>query len=205
VWDVGANVGAVSLLCARQGAARVLAFEPADANLVRLEEHRWANPGVASLIEVIPVAVSDADGETELLVGDAGAEAQIVGQGMHLWHDSKDGARAITVRTILLDSLLNDSRPGPAILKIDVEGAEELVLNGARRVLRQCRPAVVLEVHTVSAYRRCTEVLKQAGYNIRQIVGRRLRESGDEAIAYGHVLALHAEAGLKEGGRCHAC
>lgn len=191
VWDIGANVGIVSLLCAQHGATSVVAFEPGEVNIARLEEHRQANPLVAARIRVIPAAVSDVDGEVELLAGEIGAEAQISARGVQLWHDRHHGARAVTVKTIRLDSLLAESRPG--LLKIDVEGAESLVLAGAHHLLRHTRPTIVLEVHNQDAYRACVDLLKAAGYTIRVIVERHLRDLNDEAISYGHLLAMPAE------------
>jgi FkbM family methyltransferase len=161
-------------------------------NVARLEEHRQANPLVATRIEVIPAAVSDVDGEAELLAGDAGAEGQIAGRGVQLWHERHHGARAVTVKTIRLDSLFGESRPG--LLKIDVEGAEVLVLAGAHHLLRHSRPAIVLEVHNQDTYRASVDLLKAAQYAVREIVGRHLRDVNDEAISYGHLLAMPAEA-----------
>lgn len=193
VWDIGANVGVVSLLCARHGATRVVAFEPAGVNVAHLEDHRQANPHVASRIEVIPAAVSDVDGEAELLAGDVSAEGQITSRGVQLWHEPHRGARAVTVKTIRLDSLLAEGRHGPGLLKIDVEGAEVLVLAGAQHLLRHSRPAIVLEVHNQDAGRRCVDLLHAAGYAVRQIAGRHVRDLSDEAISYGHLLAMPAE------------
>jgi len=193
VWDIGANVGIVSLLCAWHGATRVVAIEPGEVNVARLEEHRQANPLVATRIEVIPAAVSDVDGEAELLAGDNGVEGQITSRGVQLWHDPHQGARAVTVKTIRLDSLLGEGRPGPGLLKIDVEGAEVLVLAGAHHLLRHSRPAIVLEIHNQDAYRACVDLLKASGYAVREIVGRHLRDLDDEAISYGHLLAMPAE------------
>jgi FkbM family methyltransferase len=193
VWDIGANVGIVSLLCARHGATRVVAFEPAGVNVARLEDHRQANPHLALRIEVIPAAVSDVDGEAELLAGDAAAEGQIISRGVQLWLDPYRGARAVTVKTIRLDSVLGEGRPGPGLLKIDVEGAEVLVLASAKRLLRDSRPAIVLEVHNQDACRGCLDLLHAAGYAVRQIVGRHIRDLSDEAIYYGHLLAMPAE------------
>jgi FkbM family methyltransferase len=193
VWDIGANVGTVSLLCARHGATHVAAFEPGEVNAARLEDHRQGNPPVAPRIEVIRAAVSDVDGEAELLVGVDGAEGQITSRGVQLWHDPHQGARALTVKTMRLDSLLGEGRPGPGLLKIDVEGAEVLVLAGAHRLLRHSRPAIVLEVHNQDAYRACVDLLKPAGYVVREIVGRHLRDLNHKAISYGHLLAMPAE------------
>ncbi len=54
------------------------------------------------------------------------------------------------VPTLTLDSLLHSFSP-PQLIKIDVEGAEELVLQGATKVLTVCRPSVYLEVGSQQA------------------------------------------------------
>jgi hypothetical protein len=94
----------------------------------------------------------------------------------------------VTVKTIRLDSLLGDNRPG--LPKADTEGAEVPVLAGAHHLLRLTRRAVVLEVHNQDACRACVDLLKVAGYMVREIAGRHLRDLNDEAITYGHPLAM---------------
>jgi hypothetical protein len=49
------------------------------------------------------------------------------------------------VPTITLDSLL-DYFAAPRLVKIDVEGAEAIVLRGANRLLSECRPLIYIEV-----------------------------------------------------------
>lgn len=56
------------------------------------------------------------------------------------------GAREIVlVPTLTLDDLI-DHFPAPSFVKIDVEGAEAMVLRGASRLLRDIRPALYVEV-----------------------------------------------------------
>ena len=57
----------------------------------------------------------------------------------------------------------------PDIVKIDVEGAEVEVLNGAVDALTRFRPVVFLEAHSATLERACSQVLMQAGYNVRRL------------------------------------
>jgi len=48
---------------------------------------------------------------------------------------------------VRIDELVRTSSLCPALLKIDVEGAEWFVLEGAEQTLAQSKPGVMLEVH----------------------------------------------------------
>jgi hypothetical protein len=65
-WDVGANIGYHSLGFAAQG-ARVLAFEPNHAMAQRLRVHLEKNTTLAKKIRLLPLALSDRDGEVSFL------------------------------------------------------------------------------------------------------------------------------------------
>jgi len=116
----------------------------------------------------------------------ASCSQQITSRGVQLWHDPHQGVRALTVKTIRLDSLFGEGRPGPGLLKIDFEGAEVFVLADSHHLLRHSRPAIVLEVPNQDAYRACVDRLKAVGYAVRQIVGRHLRDLNDEGRSYRH-------------------
>jgi len=53
-----------------------------------------------------------------------------------------------------------------AFMKIDVEGAEHLVLEGATEVLRRDRPLLCMEIHSVACMARVAAILQQLGYSI---------------------------------------
>jgi FkbM family methyltransferase len=69
VFDVGANIGYLSLLFARQAGpdGRVVAFEALPANLARLAAHIELN-GMAPNITIVPAAVVDRPGPVDFLV-----------------------------------------------------------------------------------------------------------------------------------------
>ena len=51
------------------------------------------------------------------------------------------------VKTVTLDKFCRDVGPRPNLVKIDVEGAELMVLRGARDLLKETGPAIILAVH----------------------------------------------------------
>ncbi len=109
VLDLGANVGAFTVLAAKAGAKRVIAVEPHPENRARLAHHVKLN-GVDDRIEIVDAAVTDVDGGRVTMVGNGG--------GAHC-----DETGDVEVDTIRLDTLLQ--RYGPITLcKIDVEGGE---------------------------------------------------------------------------------
>jgi FkbM family methyltransferase len=130
VWDIGANVGLFSFAAAALG-AQVVAVE-ADLWLANLM-HRSALLNKLP-VTVLPAAVSDRQGVSELHLSDHGkASNSLRGSGP-----------AQTIVTVTLDWMLNYF-PAPQVLKIDVEGLEYAVLTGAREVFR-CRPVIFCEV-----------------------------------------------------------
>lgn len=62
----------------------------------------------------------------------------------------------------------------PNFVKIDVEGAELQVLNGAKKMLSQHRPCLIIEVHSASLESECVRLLDQNRYRVA-IVPRRGR------------------------------
>jgi FkbM family methyltransferase len=189
VWDVGAHRGLFSLMCARNGAERVLAIEPSAVNLEALRDHLAANAALGRRIETLHAAISDRDGEIEFVINDTdGAVCQIRADGVAQYdHGSSTSRRTVPAWT--LDSLLARRTSPPVLVKIDVEGAEGLVLAGAARLLSEHRPAIFMEVHNASAGRASIDLLTRAGYR-SSLVGVNAHLAPIPAdLAYGHVLA----------------
>lgn len=151
VYDVGANVGFYSLLAAKRG-ARVIACEPDPANVKLLARHIELN---RANVAIEQVAVCEREGVESFSCG--GPEGSL-------------GKGEMQVRTIKLDSLLA-CYPVPTIIKIDVEGAEWRVLEGAREILKH-RPTLFLAFDDpVNTKARGIELLASFGYRYREILG----------------------------------
>ncbi len=138
-WDVGANIGAITLVAARL-CRRVVAFEPDPRSLDILRRNLLAND--LGNVEVVPGALGVETGSTVLY------QAPSVNTGMtSLMEGRSTSARETRVQVYRADDLIAQ-RPdiAPSVMKIDVEGAEHLVLAGARGLLGSGRlRAVVFE------------------------------------------------------------
>jgi FkbM family methyltransferase len=154
VIDVGANVGQMTLemahLVGPQG--KVYAIEPAPGNVRILREHVRGN-GFDDRVTVIEAACCGNDGGSiDLTV--FGSAADTVGSGHTIMGEAASAADpdalptlSLRVPTVSLDALCEQSSIRPAVVKIDVEGAELSVLEGARRVLAQDRPRLRFGFH----------------------------------------------------------
>jgi FkbM family methyltransferase len=168
-WDVGADLGFFTLLLARHVGAEgaVVAFEP-DAPSRRALEQSIAANGFAN-VEVRPEAIWSAPGSvpfeprTESVEGYHGAVVE-------------DAPSSVPATTL---DLAWNGRP-PDVVKIDVEGAEEHALRGARRLLAEGRPAIVCEAHLVrrgdeDMAVRVESLLEAAGYELTELSRGRSR------------------------------
>lgn len=139
----------------------MLAIEP-DAWLVQLLRRSCQLPENADLnVEVVPVAIADRVGIARFHVASRGRATSYL-EGAH--HSSQTGGVRETqlVPSVTLDWLL-DHFPPPTFIKIDVEGAEHMVLAGAQALLSQHRPVVLCEVAD-SNKRAVSDQLRTHGY-----------------------------------------
>lgn len=160
VWDVGANCGVLAFSAAK--AKQIIAVE-ADPFLAHVLQESAALSGVS--VTVVTAAVFSKPslakfsiarrGRASNFLTDAGGRSQTGGERSQ-----------IVVPTVTLDNLLDISLP-PTFVKIDVEGAEIDVFEGAERLLGQARPTIYFEAGA-STVDRCCEILKAANYRISQ-------------------------------------
>lgn len=148
VLDVGANKGLYSLVSARAvgPTGHVYAFEPVPALLSNLQGHIELNQ--ITNVTMVGQAACDRIGTTTFFVNRTGSGT---GQGSLVRAITQE---QITVETTTLDEFKR--RNGIArvgAIKIDVEGAELLVLAGMEGILREDRPVILIE-HNETALRR---------------------------------------------------
>lgn len=129
--DIGANVGALTLTCARAvgPSGKVFAFEPEPA-FASLLNHTFDLNGI-SWIDVRQSAVSSYNGRATFHVSPIGGHSSLY----ELPLDERNRQIEIEVETIRLDDVM---KPGAAIdlVKMDVEGAELDVLDGMPEIIK---------------------------------------------------------------------
>jgi FkbM family methyltransferase len=134
--DVGANIGLYTCaLGRRRAAARLLAFEPDEANFARLSENIARNR-LSGVTSARSVAVGATKGTALLVPGTPGncGLSKLGGDG------------SVSVDVITLDDEL-DIRNGTICIKIDVEGHELDVLAGAPNLFRSNAGYAQIECH----------------------------------------------------------
>lgn len=149
--DVGAHIGffAVQMAEAVGPEGAVYAFEPLERNAAMLERSIAEN-GFGPRLRLERAAVSSQSGTSRLhfaaeTLNTGGAvlsEAAVTGLG---------ALQSATVSTVRLDEY--PCRRPVRLLKMDVEGSEPSVVDGARRLLVEDRPIIVSEVHAAQLAR----------------------------------------------------
>jgi FkbM family methyltransferase len=177
--DVGANVGYFTLLASTLG-ARVVAYEPTPSVFARLKENVALNGFQHA--ELVNAAVMDKPGTLSLhLSGDDPEANSLFGD------DTGDRGPCVHVPAISLDEdLAARGIDRVDLLKIDAEGAEPFVLDGASRLLSSPHPPVIIV--EVNAF-----TLKCAGLQPSDILSRL------EAHGYNHT---EMESGIYKGSYC---
>lgn len=175
VLDIGAHIGYHALALAnRYPAMQVVAFEPNPANLERFQMNHDLNRIWADRIQVLPYALGSSSGVTTFqssaMVDDQTSSGGYLGSvepPLDKAIYDRSGFTTSEVQVRRLDDLAQEGGWGRvAFMKIDVEGAEHLVLEGATEVLRRDRPLLCMEIHSVACMARVATILQPLGYSI---------------------------------------
>lgn len=149
--DAGANIGVYSLLACSVPGVEVLALEPSSVASRRLAENVALN-GLQDRVAVLKEAAGAEVGTARLTVGRDAMNSVT----------SDAGASSEEVPMTSLDNLMLQRPHGSiALIKIDVEGWELEVLQGATELLRQHRPALIVEVNDPAGL---SELAEKIGY-----------------------------------------
>lgn len=172
--DVGANAGFFTLLGAQAVGieGRVFSFEPLPAMRERLCTNLQAN-GFAN-VSLYDFAVSDREDTLTFHEGPAGHK------GVSSLREIEGAAGHFQVRTRPMDALMDEIAP-LRLAKIDVEGAEHLVVRGMRRIIETCRPYLLLEI--------TDGFLRALGSDAVQLAS--------DVVAHGYHMYAITEKGLR--------
>lgn len=162
--DLGAHRGWYTLYFSRKvgKTGHVIAVEPCPQNLAFLHENIRLNS--LCNVEVIPCAVSDKQGNAQLIIGNH--------SGRHTLMLSTNGeTEKIRVSTITLDDILSDLGKID-LVKIDIEGAELVVLNACKQLNKVER--FIIEVHREEYLKPLISLVEKNQFKAKVIAENRL-------------------------------
>lgn len=177
IWDIGAHFGYDSLvfsqMAGKQG--KVLAFEPNSFNFERLLQNINKNETLnLANIECYSYALSDKSGHSPFRYSDNIEGSQSTGshlaninppQNETIYQNFKFKLTEIQTRTV--DELVQQyPHYLPFMMKIDVEGAEHLVIKGAKTLLQNSHPILFIEIHSVENMLQICNELSSIGYKL---------------------------------------
>jgi FkbM family methyltransferase len=162
--DAGGFIGTHSVFFARLcGLAPVLTFEANSSTFPILVENIATN-GVGDLVTPLNNAVGAAPGWAKIAAGER------PNAGATQFAASAEGSDAIALTTVDAE-VLRRGFTRVAFMKVDVEGAELDVLQGASRTIARDRPLLCVEVHSAESLRQVLRVLDDACYWIVDCLG----------------------------------
>jgi FkbM family methyltransferase len=180
-FDIGANIGGLSLVAARLHGGRVpvVACEPAFDSFAALVRNIQAND-LAAVVTPLHVALFDETGVRPFYrsrVG-AGSASHTVGQAHDYAGRPFTPASVEYVLTFRLDDLVRVlGLPRPTRIKVDVDGIEARVLAGAAGVLSSAPCEVYTELIEAEAgdprVEQVTEFMHGLGYRLMEVVDHR--------------------------------
>ena len=168
--DIGANAGYFTLLAAgKLKRGKVYAFEPVPSFRASIDNKVRLNSLTNVLIE--PFAVSNFSGS------EVDFEVEGVGANSHLSNIETEqftrnvSPMKIKVPVTTLDDYCKTNNLRPSVIKMDVEGAEVLVLQGMGEVLDIIRPKMIISTHGDELLADCKKLLLERGYAVDCLKG----------------------------------
>jgi|GEM_PF-2832996 len=144
IFDIGARFGYYTLLMEHRGCS-VHAFEPHPGNVSRLRDNITRN-GLDQRVTVVPKALAEESTEMDLILGD---------ESTHTIDSARLG-EAVSVETTTIDRYCQMEDVFPDLVKIDVEGAGDRVLQGGSGTIGRGETTWIMEIHNDSE-RTCFE------------------------------------------------
>ena len=167
-FDIGANVGYFTLLMARcvGSTGRVVAFEPDPFVAGYLQSNISRNRDrLEATIETVNAAVGGRSESRPFTPGSRISRGRL---------GSEPGPLMVDV-VILRDAI--ESYGTPRLIKIDVEGAESELLEGATDCLATLRSSIIIEAHSEQLERRCLDLLRHSGFHCERLRQRGTKET----------------------------
>lgn len=164
-FDVGANIGLISFFVKKfYPGSKIFAFEPGKTVSQCLKKTIEVNH--VEGFTVITKGVAASSGVAEFYIDPKSTG----GSSLTRKHFEKDNKNIERIELISLDEFVLESKEIPSLVKVDVEGAEHLVLEGAKNLIKNHRPVFIIESDNKKILEN-PEYWKSLfeGYNIRAV------------------------------------
>jgi FkbM family methyltransferase len=168
VYDLGAHQGFLSIVAAHRvgNTGQVFSFEPFPYNFSFLKENIQVNN--IKNIKTFQAAVSNHSGKIKF------SNSVHDTANTYLSQSPTFSDTFLEVHAVSLDELIESKEiTPPDFIKIDVEGAELDVLQGAQKLFSMHSPVVYLETHNVhnpGVDQQCLDWLAEKGYQIEETI-----------------------------------
>jgi FkbM family methyltransferase len=164
-FDIGAHRGFLSGVMAVAGASEVHCFDPNPENTKQLRSLSELNPELKFVVH--EMAVGNHTGTVEFVLMPETSMGKVLKSD---FQPEAEGMGKLAVNACRLDDLIATGKiPPPGLIKIDVEGAEELVLEGGAKLFEKHRPNIILEAHSQKIASQCIRLLKNFGYEVEPL------------------------------------
>jgi len=159
ILDIGANIGYNSLMFSDYGP--VYSFEPLFHEIVKMNAE---NNTLKHKMHSVPVALSNENKTTKMYLARKVEETGLRnygGSSMYTF-EGTDYSTETDVRCCILDDIYKGFA---SFIKIDVEGHELKVLEGAKNTIKRCNPTILIEIHDFDKNNEVHKYLKELGYD----------------------------------------
>ena len=157
-FDVGANVGMHSLYAFKSfPGIKIYSFEPLPKNIQYFRETIQRNK--LHDIHIIPKAVGAFTGKIYFEEGVTNLQGKIT-----------EAKTSLEIDIITLDDFITNSGKYPDVIKVDVEGAEIDVLNGALKLIKSKPPIWIIELHNQEQCRLVSEFFSDKNFKLLRLV-----------------------------------
>ena len=189
LWDIGANIGIWSLFLtsACSSDAKITCFEPDPDNLkllrLNMDKNKIAN------WRIRPLAVSNEVGLATFFSDPVcGATGSLEASRDFIGKHYNAPRKEFPVRITTVDTEVASGAPPPQFMKIDVEGHELEVLEGALETLKKNRPMLILE--TTRKHEEIASLFRAIDYQMIDLEGKSIDSPQFNTLALPREVRL---------------
>jgi len=202
IYDIGAHIGYTTLLFAKMlgGTGSVHAFELLPSTVEQFLT-KSVRGNEFKNIHIHPVGLGERETTIELPIGPTYMSTIRFESGdEYVETYGRDVCKIVT-----LDCYATaNSIPAPSLMKIDIEGAEVGCLKGARKIIQEHGPKLVIEFHNADLLREGHTLLTSWGYKVTARDGTVIDQSYVDGVKQFHesVLCLRERQGSQTERLC---